>query len=503
MDLADEILRDGAESVTILCGAGISLPPPTSLPTVARFLSELLAECGASPEVTEEVLQRSRRTPAPRFEALIEEIAKSGDRDFDVGRIFDTTTFNATHSAIAALLRADGAAITTNFDNAIELAGGGRARVVFTGSDLARLPAPDGLLCKPHGTNALGGEPRSLLVMSVAALSRTNRGFALLPNLRRLLCSLLDDRTVVVLGYSGSDDFDVTPLLLSSHPRHLLWFDWAPSPEEPVEVAAEELQPNVKAFVALPLRCFSGRIDGVLRRVAQRLGVEPASGPPATPYTVADYIAAHFDSPARRRELLDTVLLQYALYEEVLTGEAFLSPGVAVQRLKALFRLGRHAEVEREAGMLPPELSLDHRFPALYFRAASLAATSRFDEATGAMAELVDLCGDDDVGRMNALNQMGGIHLQARQPEEAANAFQEALDLQSKSANLATEAASLWGLGAVEGIRGQLDRSLELFRQAREVYVALGDESNLAWSDYNCADCCMNLGRLDEARAYL
>ena len=104
---------------------------------------------------------------------------------------------------------------------------------------------------------------------------------------------------------------------------------------------------------------------------------------------------------------------------------------------------------------------------------------------------------------MNALNQLGGVHLQTRQTDDAARAFQEALALQGRTVQLAAEAGSNWGLAAVEGIRGNLAGSLDLFRRARKVYASLGDDSNLAWADYNCADCCMNLDRLEEAKRYL
>ena len=356
MEVIDEILASPFGSVTILCGAGVSLPPPTALPTVARFLDELLTECRAPKGVKEEVLRRSREPLAPRFEALIEEIVKAGDRRFLVGRMFETSTFNEIHSAFAALLGAGASIITTNFDNAIEHAAASLPfrRLVFDGRDTPAALMSEPILCKVHGSlPANSSLPSSSLVLSVTALSLTNDGFRRTPNLRRQLRALIDGRTVIVLGYSGSDDFDVTPLLVASAPSRVFWFVYDPSIAEPREIPIAAAPPNVQLFGTLPLRCYQGAIDGMLRALATAAGGVARAGKSAAPaLTVADYVRATFDEPERRRELMNVVLLQYALYDLVLRSRATVSQRVAVQRLKALYRLGRHAELDAEARAL-------------------------------------------------------------------------------------------------------------------------------------------------------
>jgi hypothetical protein len=223
---AELIARHPPAEVTFLCGAGISLDAPTSLPTVNRFLRELLAACDASEGMTAQVLARAASRPVPRFEGLVEEIAKLNDPGFSLTRVFESATFNVLHSSIAAFLRGGSSIVTTNFDNCLEQAAAPSrfSRVVFNGRDLDDVPAPRGVIAKPHGSHPLTeDEPRSQLVVSVAAISMTNGGFARLPRWQAYLRSLLTDRVVVVAGYSGSDDFDLTPLLLECRPREVIW----------------------------------------------------------------------------------------------------------------------------------------------------------------------------------------------------------------------------------------------------------------------------------------
>jgi hypothetical protein len=47
------------QDVTFLCGAGISLDAPTSLPTVNRFLNELLQACDAPADLAAQVFARA------------------------------------------------------------------------------------------------------------------------------------------------------------------------------------------------------------------------------------------------------------------------------------------------------------------------------------------------------------------------------------------------------------------------------------------------------------
>lgn len=110
------------------------------------------------------------------------------------------------------------AVVTTNFDNCIERTiVEPYSRVVFRGVDLTGEVPQTSVIVKPHGSNPLdSSEEVSELVVSIRTLAPTAKGFARFPVWRAYLKSLMQGRTVIVVGYSGSDDFDITPVLLES-----------------------------------------------------------------------------------------------------------------------------------------------------------------------------------------------------------------------------------------------------------------------------------------------
>lgn len=506
MQASELITRHPLPDVTFLCGAGISLDAPASLPTVSRFLRELLDSCEAPPDLTAQILARSMMQPVPRFEGLVEEVAKLNDPDFSLTLVFDTATFNVLHSSIAAFLRAGSSVVTTNFDNCLERAAAPASfdRVVFRGRDLDDVPPSRRVLAKPHGSHPLvADELRSQLVVSIAGLSATNGGFARLPRWRAYLRSLFDERVVVVAGYSGSDDFDLTPLLLESRPREVIWLSHA-TLAVPEELDPQSL-PETARFGALPLRVIAGSTRDILVESARGIDVEPAAGPPILSMSVRDFVQSRFATAPERLELLQLVLLYYGFYEAVLRPLPYDTSGLTLQRMKAMFRLGRHNDVDAAMQQLTlGAMSADEQFEAHYFHSSSLSYMGRVDEAVKeAEAAVITAKGTNPIAQMNAFNQLGGTCIQAGRVDDAEQAFDSALLLQNERSHIAAEATSLWGLACVYGIRQDLERSLHLFLQSREAFTALGDDLNLAWCDYNCADACMNLDRLDEARGYV
>jgi Tfp pilus assembly protein PilF len=508
MTTISTLLSTEVSDLTFLCGAGVSYDAPTSLPTVATFYRTVLATCGASSGIEAEILRRMREPAPPRFEALVEEIATLADPSFVIGRVFDTRTFNEVHAALAALVERGTTVITTNFDTAIEnascAAGAPITVVTFSGDDIERAPIESRVLVKPHGTvGATGSTP---LVISIAALSQTNGGFVQFPHWRDYLFRLINARTLVVVGYSGSDDFDITPLLLDAAPKQVLWVLHDSNVDDAVEIALDEAPPHIVRFAArIPLVAFRGStrfVSSFARSLGDTIGTGPED---RKPYTVAQYLAERFSTATGRRELLNVLLLHHAQYERVLEADASLSSEVAVQRLKALFRLGRYDDVDREARLFDAAAaSLAQRVAALYYESSAHSFAGRTEDALRTAENAVDIARRlGGVKELEALNQLGGVYCQTRRYGEARLVFQEALSLQDTVRNVSSEARSLWGLATVAAIAGDLTGALDYFLRARTVFDALGDDANTAWCDYNCADTAWSLRRLDDARMFL
>ncbi|MBC7951629.1 MAG: SIR2 family protein [Rhodospirillaceae bacterium] len=218
-DFLNAVLLKTSE-ITFLFGAGASMPVPTRIPTVFTFYDRLMHVAEIRDELAA-VLWKKIRTirPQPRFEVLINQFRQI-DTSLKFADIFNVKSFNSIHAFIYRAINHGAVAITTNFDECVEQSGLGEELVVaYDGRDLA---GPDNrpALYKPHGTISRN---RQCLVITDEALSKTNNGFASLPNWRATLLNAINAKTLVVIGYSGYDDFDITPILASSNPKQVIW----------------------------------------------------------------------------------------------------------------------------------------------------------------------------------------------------------------------------------------------------------------------------------------
>ena len=157
----------------------------------------------------------------PRFELLIEDIKNNFDSNLIISEIFSSENFNENHSMIFQLIKNGASAITTNFDPCVELASKKQLLKTyeFSGQDLTIISDKNALF-KPHGSI---GKDNTNLIISISSLAKTNRGYINFPKWRKLLQKLFSKKLVIVLGYSGSDDFDINPILLESNPKIIAW----------------------------------------------------------------------------------------------------------------------------------------------------------------------------------------------------------------------------------------------------------------------------------------
>ena len=158
--------------------------------------------------------------------------------------------------------------ITTNFDNCIENAaepaGSGYIRLAFTGKDLETFESKVGVLAKVHGSNPLTSDEIPHLLITVHTLAQATGGFRRFPVWREFIRTLIEDRLLIVFGYSGSDDFDLTPQLLESQPSALLWFNYQ-AKVEATFVATGSLPARIKRFAAIPGATFRPGRSGHVR----------------------------------------------------------------------------------------------------------------------------------------------------------------------------------------------------------------------------------------------
>ncbi|MFX1251939.1 MAG: tetratricopeptide repeat protein [Promethearchaeota archaeon] len=228
---------------TILAGAGISLDPPSNLPTGYQFTRTLLQNIVINEEL-QSILQlmnptrEGMRSPGDflRFEELVESLQKNIDPDLTILKSYEVcNTPNRNHVVLAHLITKGWSVFTTNIDSLIEYG------ILFLGISQNQIfpvitkeeyehPIPEinYPVYKLHGSlvNLRTREKcfQSLQV-TLSQITKAEGSELQLDYWKKIVLEQhLKDNLLIVIGYSGLDDFDIVPTLgniISKEP--VLW----------------------------------------------------------------------------------------------------------------------------------------------------------------------------------------------------------------------------------------------------------------------------------------
>lgn len=237
------------EGVVFLVGAGVSINSPACLPSGWTFLKALINGVAPTGDIRDKILELctepwNRKTKQAlskhnlldilRFEQVIGIVAESVDPYLNILRIFDASNRpNENHQLLASLAEEGHYIFTTNFDGLLETAlSSTRLRSVVTARDysLARSDkiAPDKAVFKLHGSwRDRNGRLRSDSIQAtVERVAKKEIHGNLVSPAIAFFREVLRKRHLVIVGYSGWDDFDIVEALLTTDSdKMLVWVD--------------------------------------------------------------------------------------------------------------------------------------------------------------------------------------------------------------------------------------------------------------------------------------
>jgi tetratricopeptide (TPR) repeat protein len=218
------------DNISFIVGAGISMESPSTLPSAREFSKTLLQFM-----VPEEEVDKLINLPQLRYEMVVERVQKLDENLFFLDYLEQKTKFNLIHLFLAHCIKNNQkqmSVITTNFDYLIE-----RALINILGEEEKRLIVPiitksdyekyqkrtdfqDRYpIFKIHGSKRniiTNDETTGSLVTTISSLGKNRESgetFALEAFKKPLINAILSNTSLFIMGYSGSDDFDITPLL--------------------------------------------------------------------------------------------------------------------------------------------------------------------------------------------------------------------------------------------------------------------------------------------------
>ena len=124
-----------------------------------------------------------------------------------------------------------------------------------------------GLLIKAHG--CISDENNSTLVSTIKLLAETKNGFINFPEWKQFLLNTFKNKILLVLGYSGSDDFDIMPLIRESQHKVCYWVNYKEHYEEPV--LKNEIEPEFAKKLEGINRCYF--FEGKYNKIYKILGL--------------------------------------------------------------------------------------------------------------------------------------------------------------------------------------------------------------------------------------
>lgn len=214
--------------LTLVVGAGVSVPAPTSAPDF-RALRNLFLSL-ADPELDTSAYELNQLSPEQIFDAVDDgrEAFRAAVRR-ELWWLCEPNEPNANHAAVAALLGRGACVWTPNFDTMIERAAarvGGEIATLVPGSSVINAQTTE--LRKPHGSFPRSGDPPTEPASHhYELLFQASRVWAMQDDWNALLQADICGRDVMLFGYRGADP-DLTPALLSAfaEARSVHWWEF-------------------------------------------------------------------------------------------------------------------------------------------------------------------------------------------------------------------------------------------------------------------------------------
>jgi len=471
------------ERLVFLVGAGISIPSPSNMMPGSEFNAGVISRISPNKETEEELLnlcnseRHDRRNKGDflRFEGLMQILHDHVDQKLNVLNCFaDCDRPNENHHVLASLIHKGHYVFTTNFDALIEHA----CKQLhlpcfpliideeFREYSSGKYPFP---LFKLHGSlRRFDGkqwiDSRDSVEATLEAVGKSGDEMQFEPGKRNVITSVLREHDLVVLGYSGYDDFDIGPMLRSiSSDKRIIWINHSRN-ERAYSWSDLETAPRDKNGNFLRKR------EECLRAMGTVSGGRCARKPESI--FLFDVDTSDVTEVLRRQHEIAVPEL----------GEDYLVDKGAF--LDEWARVHVHSEGDRCGVAARAYDSLGRHERAL---AHSQEASERFAES------------GDRSGLSAALHQIGMIHYAKGEHKEALANYQESIRMAEELGDERSISASLHQIALVHEFRGDYDQALDNHQRSWGISEELGDRRGIAASLCEIARIHRNRGEYDEA----
>ena len=448
-----DLFTPGAK-LTFLVGAGCSVDAPSCLP-LGRAMMEAIIDYTC----VESEIEKIRKLEQLRFEALVEIIRDVLDKDLKIIDFYGQCDKpNIQHFFLADMIKKGNFVMTTNFDFLIEYAlrqsGVPDEDIipVITREDFEKFKdlyeqynKGKKTLYKIHGStkNIIEDQStRESLIATIQAIGLNKEGenvFQLESFKQPLFVNITKDRSLIVMGYSGSDDFDIVPTLkILKNLRNIIWINYSKN----IKIGSEEIY-EINAATSESLH----KLNKDLRKVTQIL-LE------IWDMKNVDHIyLVNVDTKNMIKNLLN--------FEPTLSSDNF--------SIDAMEWLKNNIEMPNEM--------IRYGIPAKLYYDFDI-----YEDAMRCLEEILYIAEEEgnQYWKGVALNNIGKIYYAQGNYPEALKRYEEALKIAEQLGDLANKTTYLNNIGLIYNAQGNYSEALKIFEEALTIAKQLGDLAEIA-----------------------
>jgi len=546
LSLRDIFPKDG--KFTFLVGAGVSRDAPSNLP-LGRQMMEAIVEHSCAESEVNKILELENL----RFEQLVEIVRYRLDHDLKIIDYYGLCDRpNSIHFFIVEMMKRGNFVLTTNFDYLIEYAlvqSNVKKKYIIPVITQNNFKIYSDVLTiiqkgyfpvyKIHGSprNIITGiSTKDSLVATIQAFGSGKGGesvFQLEPFKRPLFDNISNGRTLVVLGYSGSDDFDIVPTLKQlPNLTQIIWVDHTPKGSEPI---VQELQDifdiSSKDKVGLILheiqqmkyktrlfrvKMHTSEIVDLLIKRKKRVSKSPFSEDPII------YMKNEIDTPdfylkfqipfeiynvlslVEDAERCARVILEYSRKEKNQQWES-----IALNNIASIF--DNKGKLDEALSYYRDSLAIVEQLGDLQGKAIRLSNIGQLLYRKGELNEAI-LCYKESLaineklgnlrGKVTDLSNIGAFFHEKGELEEAIRYYKEVLTINEQLGDLWSRASHLNNIGLLFYGKGDLNEAFRYYKEALAIDEQLGNLQGKATDFNNIGSLFYNTGELDKAVNY-
>ncbi|MDL2265200.1 tetratricopeptide repeat protein [Parabacteroides sp. OttesenSCG-928-G07] len=504
--------------ITFLAGAGISINSPSNLPAAKNYMLSMFKTldqiAGWKQDLFQDLYyQYIEKQSKIRFEYLMALINQYFDSENHVLDIYALPKSpNEYHYGLANAIQNKNTVITVNFDVLIELACINRKMKVsqeLFESDSVK--EKKNTLYKLHGTalklNDNGTWVRQLKESksTLSSIGIDGYKFELFDSKRKFFEKKLKDSTLVVIGYSGLDDFDICPLIEEiKSGKKLVWIDFKNQDDVTYWSGDSLLRTNLPSPIKKILKnkrrtaeniiLLQGRTLNILKRLFPLYFIPFNILYKSPEYNLDEYFRLVFK---RIDFVANDAKFLYALLQEFLE----ITNISLLETVFADYKNQSYKKASQSGFHLAKRLNDENRFPEAIavceelvkldavhnkdFVPANLVllaeifkkqSSKNYDKALELYRQVINFPGIDRYTLAKACMGIGDLFQNRNLLKQAQGCFEKAYDMFQKMGYFLHASDCLQRMGTVEVDKQKFKKALSYFEQSMELKSRLGDE---------------------------